>query len=187
MNSFEDIINKDGYIIYKFKGISMLPLLDEKKELIKIEKINAPLKKYDIVLFKRNNNSYVLHRIINIKDDIYDIVGDNQIFIEEVKRNQIIGIATGKIRDGEFVPFKGKEYDDYVNDICKDIYARKKTIRINTLRDEYVELLELFISTINNEKYSIKGNGEAILNLTKSQHIQAFCFYGLDIESIDNK
>ena len=36
--SLEEVINKNGYILYPFKGISMLPLLDEDFDIVKIIK-----------------------------------------------------------------------------------------------------------------------------------------------------
>ena len=36
-SSFEEILNKEGYLIYPFKGISMLPLLVEGEDVIRIE------------------------------------------------------------------------------------------------------------------------------------------------------
>ena len=56
-------------------GNSMKPMLKDRISSVKLTK-PYNLKKGDVVLFLRNDGHYVLHRIINIHEDLYDIVGD---------------------------------------------------------------------------------------------------------------
>ena len=58
-------------------GSSMLPLLKDRVSSVRLVKADD-LKVGDIVLFQRNDDHYVLHRIIAIRGGVYDIVGDNQ-------------------------------------------------------------------------------------------------------------
>ena len=73
-STFEEIIEKDGYLVYTCKGFSMMPLLRQHRDLVVISKITEPLKKYDVILFKRNGK-YILHRILTVKDGAYDTAG----------------------------------------------------------------------------------------------------------------
>ena len=66
-------------IILKVRGMSMFPLLKDKRDSFKLEKIKDAPKRKDIVLYKRDNGQFVLHRIIKEKDGLYTIVGDNQM------------------------------------------------------------------------------------------------------------
>ena len=47
----------------------MFPLLKDNRDSFKLEKITSKPKKKDIVLYKRDNGQYVLHRIIKEKDN----------------------------------------------------------------------------------------------------------------------
>ena len=78
MTSFEEIINRDGKLIYTNKGDSMMPLIKEGRDLIIIEKTQGRLKKYDVPLYKRDSGQYVLHRILKVREDDYVICGDNR-------------------------------------------------------------------------------------------------------------
>lgn len=112
ISTFEEELTKNGYIIYRNHGDSMAPLLKEGRDIIQINKIDRPLKRLDIVLFKRDDK-YILHRIIRVhkKKNTYDIIGDNQYKIEKnVSKSNIIGILTKIIRNStEFDPYSKKE------------------------------------------------------------------------------
>lgn len=61
----------------KVTGDSMKPLLKDRVSSVRLTKPDN-LKVGDIVLFLRYDGHYVLHRIIGIHNNVYDIVGDNQ-------------------------------------------------------------------------------------------------------------
>lgn len=100
--SFEEYLEQNERLIYRNTGTSMLPLLKQGRDFFIVEKVkNRPLKKYDVVLYKRNPDKYVLHRIIKIKNEKYVILGDNCIYKEYgISDDDIIGIMTGFIRKG---------------------------------------------------------------------------------------
>ena len=64
--TFEEIIERDGMLIYTNKGDSMMPLIKEGRDLLVIEKTNGRLKRFDVPLYKRDTGQYVLHRIIKV-------------------------------------------------------------------------------------------------------------------------
>ncbi|MGN0490621.1 S24/S26 family peptidase [Ruminococcus sp.] len=100
--SFEEYLENNEKLIYRNTGTSMLPLLKQGRDFFIVEKVNnRPLRKYDVVLYKRKPDKYVLHRIIKIKDGKYVIRGDNCINKEYgITDDDIIGIMTGFIRKG---------------------------------------------------------------------------------------
>ena len=65
--SYEDILETKPFFVITPKGTSMLPLLRQGIDTIKVIKPTSPFKKYDVILFKRKDGSYVLHRIIKVK------------------------------------------------------------------------------------------------------------------------
>ena len=107
--SFEKIIQKDGELIYTSKGYSMYPLI-KSGDLIVMEKIQKKLNRFDIVLYKRNNETYVLHRIIKIGKDFCYVCGDNQFKSEKIERKQIIGILKEVERNGNKIELKSFPY-----------------------------------------------------------------------------
>lgn len=114
VNSFEDILKKDGMLIYKTKGISMLPMLHENRDLVNIVVPEEPIRKYDVVLYKRGE-SYVLHRVIAVTPDNYLIRGDNTYSIETIQKDAVIGVLTQFTR-------KGKDYS--VDNMPYIVYSR---------------------------------------------------------------
>jgi len=99
--STEEIISNFGWAIRTFKGTSMMPLLKQDKDAVKLVKPDT-LKKYDIVLFVRNNGDLVLHRIVKIRRDVFYIRGDNCIRSERIKRPQVIAVANAVYLDGVY-------------------------------------------------------------------------------------
>ena len=54
MTSFEEELERSGSIVFTNKGVSMMPLLRQNRDLMVIEKKGpARCKKYDVILFKR--------------------------------------------------------------------------------------------------------------------------------------
>lgn len=115
MAIFEDEINTKGYVLSPNEGDSMMPLLREHRDIMVIRKIDAPLKKYDAVLFKRPNGAYVMHRIVKVCDNAtYLISGDNRTFSEPVPRSWIIGVLTEVIKDGKHIGTDSREMKAYL-------------------------------------------------------------------------
>ena len=137
MNKFENVIQSKGYIVYTNEGDSMMPLLREHRDIMVIRKITDPLKKYDVVLFKRPNGAYVLHRIVKVCGlGQYRIAGDNRYFSEIVPEEWIIGILTEVIRDGNHISVESNEYKLYLKKIpmhrfkLKILYYLHAVVRI---------------------------------------------------------
>ena len=110
---FEDIIRDKGVLIYTSVGDSMYPLI-KKGDLLVIRAVNAPLKKYDIPLYKRDNGQYVLHRIIKVRKNDYLICGDNRCFTESgITARHIVRVLTELIRNGGTISVYDKRYKLY--------------------------------------------------------------------------
>ena len=58
MSTFEEILEKDGKLVYKTKGVSMNPMLYQNRDLVVIEVPRGRLKKYDVALYKRGKNLF---------------------------------------------------------------------------------------------------------------------------------
>ena len=118
-SSFEQELNNSGKLVYTNVGVSMLPLLREGRDIMVIESRKSALKKYDVVLFRRDNitgrGRYVVHRIIKIlPGGGYFIVGDNCTEGEKVEDGNVLGVLTSVLRDGKSIDFSSVRYKAYV-------------------------------------------------------------------------
>ena len=120
--SFEELLEKDGYLVYNNLGYSMLPLLRQKKDIIEIRKNSSErYKKYDVVLYKRGEQ-YILHRILKVLPDRYVIAGDHNTFLDPpVTDDMILGVMTRVIRGGKSITPDNFWYKVYVHLWC-DFY-----------------------------------------------------------------
>ena len=102
---FEDIIAEKGQLIYTNVGDSMYPLI-QPRDLLVIKKLSRPLRRYDVLLYKRDSGQYVLHRIMKIeKDGSYVMCGDNRSGLEHsITDRHVIGVLTDIIRNGQTIP-----------------------------------------------------------------------------------
>lgn len=98
---FEEVLEREGRLIYSFKGVSMMPLLKQGRDFFVVEKTDGPFRKGDVILFKRGAQ-YVLHRIIRKEKGTYTALGDNSYIPDRhIREEDILGWMTGYIRKGK--------------------------------------------------------------------------------------
>ena len=104
-SSFEEILEKEGRLIYSNVGDSMQPLIRQGRDLLVIESPRGRLKKYDVPLYRRDSGQYVLHRVLQVREHDYVLCGDNRWHRETgVTDRQILGVLTSVVRDGKELP-----------------------------------------------------------------------------------
>lgn len=127
MKNIELCLKELGYADMPITGTSMLPLLREGKDLVEIEASGQKrLKKGDVVLYRKNDGTLVLHRIIKAENDnLFTVLGDHQFKnAEQVNKNQIIAVARGFLINGSYVDEKTRWYRIY-----KKIWLSSLTVR----------------------------------------------------------
>ena len=113
--TFEEVLDRDGKLIYTNVGDSMMPLIKQGRDLLVIEKAGGRLRKYDIPLYRRDSGQYVLHRILKVRKDDYVMCGDNRWGKEYgITDRHIIGKLTAIITDGKERPLSGFKYRMYL-------------------------------------------------------------------------
>ena len=118
--SFEDLLAKDGYLVYTNVGASMMPLLRERRDIIEIHRKDpgTRCKHYDAVLYKVGDK-YILHRVLKVRPNDYVICGDHNIRREYgITDDQILGVMTRVIRDGKSIYPSDWKYKLYVHLWC---------------------------------------------------------------------
>ena len=95
------------------RGVSMLPLLRQGKDAVVLSPVESILNKNDIILYRRDNGRYILHRIVEV-GPTYTCMGDNQTDPEYgVCRQQIIGVVSAVIRQNKRVEISKPAYRIY--------------------------------------------------------------------------
>lgn len=123
----EEQLNEGKTVSFRANGISMLPLIRPGVDKLVIKKAPDKLSKYDLALYRRDDGAFVLHRIIGTKNGSYIMRGDNQNVREgDIKREQILAVAVGTYKNGEYISFSGVKYWIY----CRMRYLRQELSRI---------------------------------------------------------
>ena len=114
LNKFEDVLNKDGELIFTNVGYSMYPLIKEREDILRIVKTDD-YKKGDIVLYKSEIDHYVVHRILKIRKDKIILAGDHNHWKDKpITKDMVLGkLITITKKNGEVI------------DLSKDKKARK--------------------------------------------------------------
>ena len=85
----------------KPSGGSMVPFITGDRDMVEIKAIDATLKRGDIVLYRRDNGQYILHRIYRVKGEEYYLLGDSQNAVEgPIRREQIVAMSEIYYKDG---------------------------------------------------------------------------------------
>ena len=133
--TIEELLSRDGKLVYKAKGRSMLPMLRPDRDLVMIEAVDSPAASpvpYDVVLYK-TDGKYILHRVLRIDGDQYLIRGDNTYSVERVPTDAVIGVLTGFVRDGRQISVQDWRYRLYVRIWCALYPLRAALMRIRRL------------------------------------------------------
>ncbi len=123
---FEEILKRDGVLVYKTQGVSMRPMLKQNRDLVTIRPVSGRLKKYDVPLYRKKGGGYLLHRIIAVTENGYVIRGDNTYVKElNVTDNDIVGVLTAFKRKGKDYTVESKGYRLYAR-VWNFLYPLRK-------------------------------------------------------------
>ena len=104
LSVLEKMIRNGETVGIPVSGFSMNPFLADKRDQVIVKRPDSSLKRGDIVLYKRKNGQYILHRIWKDRADGYYMVGDGQTRIEgPVSGSQIIGRVIRIKRKGKWI------------------------------------------------------------------------------------
>lgn len=123
--TIEEVISEYGYCVKKPKGTSMYPMLRLNCDSICVVRPALPLKKYDVALFKRATGAYVLHRVMEVREDGYVFCGDNQCSFESgVTDDMIVGVLQSWYTGKKEHKVTDRGYLRYVSFWCSSMRLR---------------------------------------------------------------
>lgn len=114
--SIEEYLNQHETLTYRNVGVSMLPMLRQGRDLFTLKrKSEERCKKYDVVLYRKTPQTYILHRIIKVRPNDYVLLGDNCYSKEYgVKDQSILGVMTSFVHNGKSISIDNLGYRIYV-------------------------------------------------------------------------
>ena len=103
-----DLIDQGHEVSIPVAGSSMTPFLGDGRDQVFVKAPWRPIRRGDIVLYRRRNGDFVLHRVYRVHGSndkaVYDMVGDAQDRIEGgIQRKQIYAMATRARRKGKII------------------------------------------------------------------------------------
>lgn len=126
----EDTLEREGVYVSTTVGLSMWPMLRNRRDTIVIRPVAGRLARYDVPLFRRGND-YVLHRVVRVLPDSYVLCGDNCVEQEQgVTDSQIVGVLVEFYRGNRRVKLDSWGYRVYVRVWCAFYPFRRVRKRI---------------------------------------------------------
>ncbi len=104
MDPLLDLMNDAEYVPLVISGYSMTPFLVHSRDTVYLSKVKRPLKRGDMILYRRDSGSYVLHRIYRVESGTYTMVGDAQTQVERgIRPDQVQALVTAVRRKGKLL------------------------------------------------------------------------------------
>lgn len=99
-----DLLDYTDTVPLVISGNSMSPFLIHERDTVFLSKIKAPLKKGDMILYRRDTGAYILHRICKAEGAVFSLVGDAQTLVERgIRRDQVLAIVSAVRRKGKIL------------------------------------------------------------------------------------
>ena len=96
-------------------GTSMLPLLRQGIDSVALRSLTRPPRKFDILFYKRQDGSYILHRVKEVTDKGLVLWGDNHTMLEYgITEENIIGYAARVFRGDKELDCRSLTYRVYL-------------------------------------------------------------------------
>lgn len=82
MPEYEELLRQGAELPLVISGGSMLPFLAPGRDSVMLKAPDRPLRRGDIVFYRRANGDYILHRLLRVRGGKCWMVGDAQVFVE---------------------------------------------------------------------------------------------------------
>ena len=112
LKSIAEILERDGVYVGTTSGVSMKPMLRDRRDTVVIVSSTERLKKYDVALFTQGGRCF-LHRVVKVLSDGYITCGDNCSSCESVKDSEVIGVLREIYRGDKHSTLDSRAYALY--------------------------------------------------------------------------
>ena len=91
-----------GALPLVISGNSMSPFLIHGRDTVYLSRLTRPIKRGDVLLYRRTNGAYILHRVWKVENNTLTMVGDAQTEKEPgIRPEQVIAVMTSAERKGK--------------------------------------------------------------------------------------
>lgn len=140
----EEILAEQGVYVGPTVGVSMLPMLKNRRDTIVVKPKTERLKRLDVALYRRGND-YVLHRVLAPIDGGYLIRGDNCYADERIPEEDVFGVLTEFFRKDKHIYCTDKKYLRYAEKRLKTYKTRRFFVRMKgKIKGGLKKILKLF-------------------------------------------
>ena len=102
--SLLELLDSADSVPLVISGNSMSPFLAHHRDTVYLTKVTQPLGRGDMILYRRDNGAYVLHRIYTINNGTYTLVGDAQTALEQgIRPDQVLATVRAVRRKGKLL------------------------------------------------------------------------------------
>lgn len=128
----KETVNAGGSFPFKPSGNSMKPFIRPGADSVRVVKADT-VKKYDIVLYRRDSGQFVLHRVMDISPEGFVMCGDNQWKPEPgITGDMILAKVSEICRKGRTVRCSSGMYMACVRVWCGLFILRKPYIKLKS-------------------------------------------------------
>jgi len=124
-SNYKTEIEKNGAIAFVPGGNSMWPTLKNRGQSVIVRKKEGRLKEYDVAFYLRDNGSFVLHRVMEVKEYGYVMLGDSQYNRESVLEEKVFGVLEGFYRGKKYITVDNPKYVRQVKRWFKHKFIRR--------------------------------------------------------------
>ena len=122
--TIEEVLLSHGQYVGPTVGVSMLPMLKNRRDTIVVRAKTERLQRLDVALYRRGD-AYILHRVLKPIDGGYIIRGDNCYTDENIPEEDVIGVLTEFFRKGKHFYCTDKKYIKYAERRLKTYKIRR--------------------------------------------------------------
>ena len=123
----EEVLGTGGEFRLYPRGTSMLPMIRQGEDSVVLCSL-GDVSVNDVVLYKRDDGSFVLHRVVKIKGDEYIMCGDNQFELEYgITRSHLLANLSCFYRGDTKVTLDSPDYKKYLKTLPR--VRRRRKIR----------------------------------------------------------
>lgn len=99
-----DLLAEADSLPLLISGGSMSPFLIHRRDTVYLSRVDGPLKKGDIALYRRDSGAYVLHRVYKAEGGVYTMLGDAQQYPEAgIRPDQLCAVVYAVCRKGRLL------------------------------------------------------------------------------------
>jgi signal peptidase len=100
-------------------GASMIPMLRQGMDSVLLTRIEKPLRRLDVALYRREDGMYILHRVMQSKGGSLIFCGDGMIDDDPpVTESSAVAVLSGFYRGERFISVESKAYRLYAHLWC---------------------------------------------------------------------